>query len=154
MHRNIQAQSGALAQGASLFVMKEKMKRTIQSLKSNLLDLIILVTVSLLYQFNNHYIKANTAGIPHEFFVCYFNDLMAPMFMLSYSNILLHTVNRKITKLLYVIAFCLFIGAVWEFFAPFIKKGAVWDPFDILCYLIGGLFYWMIQNKKAGIGHD
>lgn len=134
--------------------MKDNMKKTIQNFKANLFDLIILVTVSLLYQLNNHYIKANTIGIPHEFFVCYFNDLMAPMFMLSYSNILLRTVGRSITKILHIVAFCLLIGTVWEFFAPFIKRGAVWDPLDIVCYLFGGLFYWALQKRKVGIEHD
>lgn len=134
--------------------MKDKIKKLIQIITNNIGDILILLSVSALYQLNNRYIKAATIGIPHEFFVCYFNDLMAPMFMLSYSNILLSTVNRRITRILQILLFCLAIGVVWEFVAPFMKKGAVWDPFDVLCYLIGGVFYWGLKNRKAIIRYD
>lgn len=134
--------------------MKEKKRIIIQSIKYNISDILILLTVSALYQLNNRYIKAATIGTLHEFFVCYFNDLMAPMFMLSYSNILLGTVNRKLMKIRHIVWFCLLIGAVWEFVAPFMKEGAVWDPFDILCYLIGGIIYWGLQNRKAITRYD
>lgn len=130
------------------------MKKFIESIKDNSVDLIILIIVVTLYMINNKYIKIATIGIVHKFFVSYFNDLMAPMFMLSYSNILLKIVDRRIKKLLHVILFCLAIGSVWEFVAPFIKKGAIADPFDILCYLIGGLFYWRLQNRKVILRYD
>lgn len=125
------------------------MKKLIHSLKTNLFDVIILVIVSILYLLNNCFIKGATVGLPHDFFVCYFNDLMAPMFMLSYSNILLGTIGRRISKLTHIFEFCLVIGSIWEFVAPLMKKGAVWDPFDILCYMLGGIIYWVLPNRKA-----
>lgn len=36
------------------------------------------------------------------------------------------------------------VALVWEYFAPVIKPGAVSDPFDILCYLVGSAGYYMI----------
>ena len=69
---------------ASLFIIKN-MKKIIQSVKTNLLDTVIIIIVSVMYLLNNRYIKIATSGILHEFFVCYFNDLMAPMFMLAYT---------------------------------------------------------------------
>lgn len=130
------------------------MKKLIESLKTNRMDLHILVIVSILYLLNNRCIKSITTGMIHEFFVCYFNDLMAPMVMLSYSNILLDTANRRICKPISVILFCLAIGVVWEFFAPLVKKGAVCDPGDFVCYLIGGCFYWLLQKRKANAKND
>lgn len=135
------------------FFMKN-MKRLIQSIKANLLDTVILIAVSVLYLLNNKYIKAATVGIAHEFFVCFFNDLMAPMFMLAYSNILLGTVNRRIERPVQIFLFCLIVGFVWEFVAPLMKAGAVWDPLDILCYLIGGGIYGVLQKGKAIIRDD
>lgn len=138
---------------ASLFIMKN-MKKIIQSIKANLLDTIIIIVVSVMYLLNNRYIKMATSGILQDFFVCYFNDLMAPMFMLAYSNILLDTVNRKFSKLIHIVIFCLMLGVIWEFGAPFMKKGAVADSVDILCYLIGGVLYWAVQNRKVIIRND
>lgn len=137
----------------SLFIMKN-MKKIIQSVKANLLDTIIIIVVSTMYLLNNRYIKMATSGILHDFFVCYFNDLMAPMFMLAYSNILLDTVNRKFSKLVHIVIFTLVVGFIWEFVAPLMKEGAVSDPVDILCYLIGGVIYWEMQNRKVIIRND
>ena len=130
------------------------MKKLIQTIKTHPLDLVILLTVSLLYQLNNHWLKWATSGIVQAFLICYLNDLMAPLFMLSYSNLLLGIVDRRITRLPHILLFCLVIGGVWEFFAPLIKQRAVWDPFDILCYLIGGAAYWLLQNRKVIFQHD
>ena len=138
---------------ASLFIIKN-MKKIIQSVKTNLLDTVIIIIVSVMYLLNNRYIKIATSGILHEFFVCYFNDLMAPMFMLAYSNILLDTVNRKFSKLIHIVMFCLVVGIVWEFVAPLVKKYADFDSIDILCYLVGGIIYWKVQNRKVIIRND
>jgi hypothetical protein len=126
------------------------MKKIRESIKENPKDAILLVLIPVLYFTNNSVIKAHTAGLLHIFFVCYFNDLMAPLFLLSYSNILLWTVNKRCLKLKYIVAFCLTAGFVWEFLAPCFKEGSVTDPLDLLCYVLGGILYWGIMHKEYG----
>lgn len=111
-------------------------------------DVAFICAVSVLYLLNNLVIKSCTTGAVHMFFVCYFNDLMAPFFILPYTNILLSARNTRMRKLGHILLFMLTAGLVWEYFAPFIKKGAVTDMMDMACYIMGGCLYWAIGRWR------
>ncbi len=113
----------------------------------------LILVVILLYYLNNVLIKPVSSGLIHRFFVCYFNDLMAPIFLLSYSNILLDTQGKELGSLRQIEFFCLCSGAVWEFAAPMLKEGSITDLTDLICYLTGGYIYWRIIQMK-GSDHD
>lgn len=113
----------------------------------------ILFVTSLLYLFNNIIFKEVTTGILQYFFICYFNDVLAPLWILSYSNILLSKKGIALVRLREIIYFTIFCGIVWEVFAPFAKKIAVTDIFDMVAYLFGGYLFWFLQRlylKRAG----
>ena len=76
--------------------------------------------------------------------ICYLNDLICPLFFVSYSNLLLITINKEIKKLKWLIIFGFCSGLVWEFVAPIIKPHAVKDIVDIIFYLLGTFLYWCI----------
>lgn len=78
--------------------------------------------------------------------MCYFNDLICPIFFLSYSNILLITIEREINKPFEIILECFLCGIVWEFFAPIIKDNSTTDLYDILFYIMGGIMYYLLQK--------
>ena len=112
-----------------------------------------MILVAFVYVANNCYMKASTTGIVNTFFVCYFNDLICPLFLMSYVNLLLLTVGKKLTSLVKIIVFMASAGVVWEFFAQIVKTSTTTDLYDLLCYIVGGLFYWIIikctgNNKK------
>ena len=124
------------------------MKEILKSIRNNKFDTFLIIVVLIFYTINNLIIKSNTQGFIHEFFKCHFNDLMAPVFMLSYTNILLGTRNLRLIKIQYIIIFILVAGCVWEFVAPHLKHGSVTDINDLVCYIIGALIYAGLVNGK------
>ena len=106
----------------------------------------LIIIVLSLYLFNNNCLKSISEGIAREFFICYFNDLICPLFFLSYCNIFLLTAGRELRGLVAILMLMLSAGIIWEFLAPVIKDGSVTDPIDLICYLVGGGVYWIILN--------
>ena len=99
-------------------------------------NLIILVLALSLYLLNNHF--------THEinwFFMFYFNDFLAIVVLLSFLNIVY---PFKLTNIWLIILVTLLASFVWEYVALFIKKGAVFDPIDIICYFGSMLIYLII----------
>lgn len=99
-------------------------------------NLIILVLALSLYLLNNHFM--------HEinwFFMFYFNDFLAIVVLLSFLNIVY---PFKLTNIWLIILVTLLASFVWEYVALFIKKGAVFDPIDIICYFGSMLIYLII----------
>ena len=124
------------------------MREIIKNIKREPNDLILMSVIALLYSLNNCFLKKAFSGIPGEFFKCYFNDLMAPCFLLAYSNMLLSLKGKRINKIMFILPFCLCAGLIWEYFTPLIKKSSVTDPFDILAYLIGGSIYFVLEKVR------
>ena len=109
----------------------------------------MICVIAALYILNNSVFKQITTGFLREFFICYFNDLMAPMFILAYTNILLRTKGKRLCNINHILPFCLCMGCIWEFLAPIIKQGSVTDPCDIFAYMLGGSMYWIIERKRG-----
>lgn len=120
------------------------MKKIVESIKKRPINLFLIIFVLCAYWINNYFLKVHCTGILKLFFVCYFNDLICLLFFFSYANLLLITVNREISKLRYYILISLCTSCVWEFIAPLLKSSSTTDVNDIVCYLIGGIFYWLI----------
>ena len=115
------------------------------ALKQNKFDFIVFIFTALLYFVNNFILKSITKGIANYFFTGYFNDLICPLGFVAYTNILLFFINKKIDKFYHILFFCFLCGIVWEFIAPLLKETSVTDPYDLLCYCIGGTLYWIIK---------
>ena len=125
--------------------MGECMENLRKSIAENPTDLILLFVTAALYLLNNLILKQNTRGVLREFLICYFNDVMAPMALLAYSNILLGTTGKRLCSIRHIFPFCLCAGFVWEFLAPILKEGSVADPCDMIAYLFGGSVYWIMM---------
>ena len=122
------------------------MKKILLSIKLKPVNLILIISVLILYLSNNVYLKNHTNGSMQKFFVCYFNDLICPLLFFSYSNILLICVSKELKKLKWIMLMGLCTGLVWEFFAPVIKPSSVTDVIDLICYLLGTFLYWYIMK--------
>lgn len=120
------------------------MRKIIDSINERPLNGILIIFVVAMYLFNNIYLKFHSRGIMRDFFVCYLNDLICPLFFFSYSNLLLITVNREITKLRIICLISICTSFTWEYLAPLLKPSAVTDSLDIVCYVVGGVIYWFI----------
>lgn len=109
----------------------------------------LMILVLCLYLINNCILKIHSAGALHIFLCSHFNDLLCPLFLLSYANLLLLTVGREIRQLRWMMLICLVASFVWEWGAPLIKPHAVADPVDVVCYLLGSMIYWAIYHCAA-----
>ncbi len=126
------------------------MKRNKDFFRKNKFDVLLMLIVIVLYVANNMFIKPYSFGRIHVFFDGYFNDLMAPLFMLGYSNIVLSSKNMRISSLLVIVIFIGTAGCVWEFLAPLMKESSISDPLDLVCYICGAVFYWILQRNRNG----
>lgn len=81
------------------------------------------------------------------FFSSYFNDILAPLLLFPYINLLLSLIDKKLYSLKYLILIIMTCSFVWEYLALFFKPTSVFDTLDILCYVFGTLIYWIIYKN-------
>lgn len=103
--------------------------------------------VIIFYVFNQYYKTICPIESLRLFLVCYANDILAGILILAYSNICLSFISKSIIQLPTILWFILGCGFVWEILAPLFKPTAIFDPLDLLAYLIGGIIYWWLQAK-------
>lgn len=116
--------------------------------KCNRLENFSIFIICVFLHVLNRFILSNITYYElHYFFSCYFDDLLAPLLLFSYINILLSFYNKKIYSLKYLIIFILMVSIVWEYLIIFIKPTSVTDPVDVLFYVFGTLIYWMVHKN-------
>lgn len=107
----------------------------------------IFIICTLLHVLNVFILSnINNYGLNY-FFSGYFDDLLAPLLLFSYINILLSFYNKKMYSLKYLIIFILMVSIVWEYIIIFIKPTSVTDPVDVLFYVFGTLIYWRVHKN-------
>jgi len=119
-----------------------------------IINLSIFITCIILYGFNTIIFSSINNYNLHYFFSSYFNDLLAPLLLFSYINIILSLIDKKMYSLKYLILIIILSSFVWEFIAPIFKPNSISDPIDILFYFIGTMVYWIIYkmwNQKSRI---
>ncbi|PKL67890.1 MAG: hypothetical protein CVV28_03980 [Methanobacteriales archaeon HGW-Methanobacteriales-1] len=107
----------------------------------------IFITCIILYGFNTLIFSNINVYKLNYFFSSYFNDLLAPLLLFSYINLLLSLIDKKIYSLKYLILIIVLCSFVWEYLAIFLKPTSVPDPIDIIFYFLGTLLYWIIYKK-------
>ena len=81
---------------------------------------------------------------------CYFNDILAGVLIISYTNFILSFYNggsKEIRSIKYIELLVLVCGLFWEYISPIFRTDQVTDPIDILAYLAGGIIYYVIRTK-------
>ena len=109
-------------------------------------NLMIFTISILMYVLNTLIFSKITSFKLNYFFNCYFNDLLAPILLLSYINLLLSILKEKIYSLKYLILIILLCSIVWEYLIIYFKPNSVSDPLDVLFYLLGTLIYWFLAK--------
>ena len=119
----------------SVFVDKMKINK----------DIIILIICLILYVINQLFLKK--IGI--LFFNNYFNDLLAvPLYFSIINLISLQISNKEINSLKTLFFITIILSFLGEYVAIFLRKGSVTDYWDILCYFIGMLIYYILKNPE------
>ena len=126
------------------------MEKIKDSLRQRPVNGVLMLMAAVLYLLNDLIFKNIDQPVLHVFFTGYFNDLMCPLFILPYSNLLLLTVRKELKKLPHILLVCLGGSVIWELLAPLYKVGSVRDIWDVACYLTGGVIYWLLLKLCIG----
>ena len=98
-----------------------------------------------MYIANQNVLKKIKLNIFNIFFNSYFNDLLAPILLLAFSNTLLSYQKKQIKgKQVYCFTVACAIG--WEFITPIFIKNSVCDVWDIVMYLCGSNIYLWVKK--------
>ena len=108
--------------------------------------LIFLICI-LLYLLNILILSSINYYELNVFFTGYFNDLLAPLLLFSYINLILSLNNKNVYSIKYLIIIIILCSFIWEYLIPFFKPTSVTDPIDVICYLTGTIIYWMIHKN-------
>ena len=113
------------------------------------MNILIMIICVLLYGMNHIMKPWYNNEIISLFMNGYFNDILAGLFLISFTNVLLYKVNKSIHKLVHIEIYLLIVGIFWEYITPLYKTNSTSDPIDILAYMLGGFVYWsIIKNIK------
>ncbi len=77
-----------------------------------------------------------------HFMRCYFNDLCCGIWYMACTNLVLWVWRHRVSKIHHVVIYIALWGVIWETLGPRIKQTAVFDLWDIVVYVLGGLIYW------------
>jgi hypothetical protein len=102
-----------------------------------------IIAVSL-YALNQFYLKHHVIA---SFFHSYFNDVLAGITFITYSNMLFFLVGKPqhcFQRLHTILSLIIAAGWFWEYVTPLYRKDSVSDPIDILAYAIGAACYWLL----------
>lgn len=103
-------------------------------------NIIIFIIVFMIYLINQNLLK-KTENI---FFMGYFNDLLAPILLLAFSNFLLSFYGKELKgKNIYIVI--IICSIYWEFITPLYKKNSVCDVLDIIMYMCGASIYSFLR---------
>lgn len=69
---------------------------------------------------------------------------MAPLFFLSICSLILSWAGYKFINFYVILTFGMSAGIVWEYITPLINPKSTTDPFDLICYFIGTVNYYML----------
>lgn len=123
-------------------VLRLKLNRTKR------VELLIIFATLLFYTLNKF--TPIFRFLPFDIAANHLNDFFAGILFPAYTNLILSfSKYRKllrfdtIPRISLLILVCSF---VWEFVAPIFLPFSTGDLLDIACYLLGGLFYWVIQR--------
>ena len=105
-------------------------------------DLLTLLAVAVFYSVNRLWLSGAADGWAGWFLTCYANDICAGAAILAWLDLLLSLGGRPPLRTLgAAILFLFACGLVWEVLAPLWKPGAVFDPWDLMAYQVGGLLW-------------
>lgn len=119
--------------------------------KTLVLNIICMLVSVMVYFFNNSYLKKYTDGLINYFCKNYLNDIFANLVFIPIVVIILSYNGYKIKNTFFIMMIGIVAGMFWEYISPMINKNSVYDPLDLICYLIGTIIYCMLYslNKKT-----
>ena len=82
---------------------------------------------------------------------CHFNDFLAGIVIISYLN-LIFSISRfshiRIDNYIASVSICFICGILWEYILPLIFPHGTSDVWDIVSYILGGVMYIKLLDRK------
>lgn len=111
-------------------------------------DIAALCAAGGFYLVNRFWLARVMGGPLGWFLACYANDIFAGLAIVAWLDLLLRWGKLPpVRSWRAVVPFLLLCGLVWEVLAPLWKAGAVFDPWDLLAYQVGGLLWLLLQRR-------
>ena len=103
--------------------------------------------VFLLVAILSYFINLQLKGITDNIIIhCYFNDFLATIMILSWSNILLESKYKGIYSFKYICLYTILLSIIWEYLTPLFLNRSVGDPLDVVAYFLGSFVYYLIYK--------
>ena len=114
--------------------------------REQIVNTLLLVVCILLY-ISTRIFRATYSGESFLFLKYHFTDFVAPVFVLSYSGVLLNIKHlHSVKNLLQVLFLCTLCSFVWEYCAQFFRPRSTPDWIDVCSVYCGGFLYWGLIN--------
>lgn len=104
---------------------------------------LIIILLCLVLYFTNRLVLKQIESIFQSFFICWFDDLLAPVAVLAYINFRFGK-QYHLYSILHILFLCSVFCVIWEYGGMLLKKNSVFDYIDIVCYYFGGIIYYLI----------
>ena len=120
-------------------------------MRENKRDILCCGFSMLTYCINSCFLKKRCTGVWGFFLKCYLNDLVAPIFVLALSGIILRRIGYELKKFWIIMAIGISAALAWEFVIPLMKSSSVTDLCDLLCYVAGTVVYYLIRKSEKNL---
>jgi hypothetical protein len=101
----------------------------------------ILLLIIGIAAINQTLLKFRFDGVIGTFFNYYFNDVLAALLILVWTNVLMSLIDRQFDNIFHIFLLTFTIALFWEYVTPLYKSGSTSDVLDVLAYLLGGVIY-------------
>ncbi len=110
-----------------------------------------MILFLIIYILNKTCITNLVEGTAWIFCKYYLDDLICLLIVLPYIEILLIIINQEINSFLGIFIVSIICAIIWELIIPSVKPDSISDPIDFLCYIIGGIIYWIILSFEMSL---
>ncbi|MDP2813863.1 MAG: hypothetical protein Q8S15_03240 [Erysipelotrichaceae bacterium] len=101
----------------------------------------IILTIILFGAINQLFLRYNLPGSFGIFLDYYFNDVLASILILTWTDALLSLRDQRLDNYVHIFLLTLAIALFWEYITPLYHTGSTTDLWDVVAYLIGGIIF-------------
>ena len=112
-----------------------------EALRRRPINIAFIIIFMGLYTLNRLFLIHITEGVTNQFCRWHLNDLICPLVILPYIEVLVLSNGYEIVSIVKIISIGLCCAFIWEYVIPIFKVSSISDPLDVVCYLLGSFLY-------------